>query len=636
MKNIECTRCYFDEGLDASGKAPCTVCGRSYRPAVNVYLGFVSLVYLVFVRYVSYILTGEFFELGKWPQQAIFHWARWPIDVQFRPEWYLILGAFLALLVMVPVVMGLLYGKRGGYLLAVIALVAGPSWVLGLMLFFCVWLAGGWTLRLHNKVASVTLGCLPAWIYYLVSSHPTTDVALPGAYFVPALLAVVISLLLIALIIAPLRMLHWNTRVVGIAVIAALVVPVASYKALVGEDSMQYAFLVRNYSLSSDTLGSSNGTSLQDLRAAAEQQVDDELKRVAADAAMLNPDPEPLSVQQRQELVDARLNLLKIESENTIRSAIDSRRQATVDHCQSFLSRYPLSRHAPEVLFMMAQAGDLEIDTSNLRDTRAVVFSIRFNYDRAAGDTETIWRQLAENYPDTQYAATALAKLADLEARNGRFAEAGALYDAMIEKFGAEVDQPLPDISNLSLFTDLLRVGEKLERIHRLRHIDEQFRLARAQRALLTENANCPVCGGKILQQYLSADRFLPPKQRQRQLQQLLDNCPKGLMADNLSYELALLESNDRLRIEALEQVVQNFPATDGAALSLYEMARLDSTSQDPAMLRPERALRRYRELQQNYPNFYLSQTVAKQIALLDSAVRRATTDSSPDDRGDM
>ena len=635
MKSMECPRCYFDETPGAAQAAPCSVCGRSYRPAVNVYLGFVSLVYLVFVRYVSYILTGKFFEIGSWPPQAIFDWARWPIDVQFRPEWHLMLGAFLALLALVPVVMGLLYGKRGGYLLALIALVAGPSWILGLMLFFCVWLAGGWTLRLHNKVASITLGCMPVWVYYLVSSRPTVEVALPGAYFVPAVLSVVISMLLISLVIAPLRMLRWNTRVVGIAFIAMLAVPVVAYKVFVSEDSLHYAFLARDYGMDGETFReSSNAQVLQELRAMAERQVDEEQARLADEQADFDTRPDVLNVQQRQQLVEGRLNLLKIEFENGFRAEMDKRRQAVISQAEEFLSRYPDSRHAADALFTLAQARDMAIDTSSLRDPKAMVIPIRFDFERASAETETTWRRLLDNHPDTRYAATAMAKLAGHEARAGNFAEALNLYNLMIQRYAQEIDQPLPDISGLSIFTDLLCVGDRLKQIRRIRHIEDQFRLAQAQRALLAENARCQVCSGRILQQYLAADKFPPAAERRKQLQQLLADCPNDPLADNLSYELASLEPTDRLRIAALEQVVQNYPGSDGAALSLYEMARLDSSSDDPAMLRPERALRRYRELHEKYPNFYLSATVEKQIALLDSAVRRATSGS--DSRGGL
>ncbi|NIA21383.1 MAG: hypothetical protein GWP05_05315, partial [Anaerolineaceae bacterium] len=46
---MECGHCYFARDGRTEDRW-CRSCGRSYRPGVNVYLGFVTLVYLVFVR----------------------------------------------------------------------------------------------------------------------------------------------------------------------------------------------------------------------------------------------------------------------------------------------------------------------------------------------------------------------------------------------------------------------------------------------------------------------------------------------------------------------------------------------------------------------------------------------------------
>ncbi len=638
MSGMECPRCYFDEQGEASGGSrPCGACGRSYRPAVNVYLGVVSLIYLVFVRYISYILTGEFFKLGTWPPQTVFDWAQWPINVQYRPEWHLILGAFLALLVLVPVVMGLLYGKRGGYLLAFIALVAGPSWVVALMLFFCVWLAGGWTLRLHNKVASVIIGCMPVWIYYLVTSRPTTEVTLPGAYFVPAVLSIVFSLLLIALIIAPLRSLRWNTRVVGIALVVLLASPVVSYKMFVGEDSMQYAFLARDYGMDGDTFRDShNSQIIQDLLATAEKQVDEKLSKLAAEQADFGTEPDMTTPQERQQMVEGELGVLKIDFVIGFRAEMDRRRRAVIEQSEAFLARYPDSRHVPDVLYTIAQAQDMEIDTSALSEARAVALPIRFDPSRAVAETETIWQRLLKEFGQTKYAATAMVKLADLQARRGDFAEAVGMYNAMIERFGDEIRQPLPDTSSLSVFTDLLSVGQRLKQARRVRHLEDQYRLAQAHRALLLANSDCPACGGELLKKYLGLGRYQPPHERQALLGKLMVECPTDPLVDNLAYEIALLQPNDRLRMEALEQAVQQYAGTDGAALSLYEMARLDSAAEDASARRLERALRHYYDLRQQYPTFYLAPMVDKQIAVLEHAVRRASSGAANEFRGGL
>ena len=75
---MECSRCYFSSDGRAEDRW-CSSCGRSYRPAVNVYLGFVALAYLVFARYVNFCLTGNFLRMGAKPSWTVFAWARWPV-----------------------------------------------------------------------------------------------------------------------------------------------------------------------------------------------------------------------------------------------------------------------------------------------------------------------------------------------------------------------------------------------------------------------------------------------------------------------------------------------------------------------------------------------------------------------------
>ncbi|HUU11177.1 MAG TPA: hypothetical protein VM431_11655, partial [Phycisphaerae bacterium] len=66
---------------------------------------------------------------------------------------------------------------------------------------------------------------------------------------------------------------------------------------------------------------------------------------------------------------------------------------------------------------------------------------------------------------------------------------------------------------------------------------------------------------------------------------------PKGPLADNVAYDLAMLETDDVRRLEALRQVVAAYPGSDGAMLALMAAARslVTRAATDPAAMRQAR-----------------------------------------------
>jgi len=630
---MECPRCFYidDQAVD---DRRCAVCGRSYRPSVNVYLGLVALVYLVLLRYLNYVLTGAgFFDVWSRPRVpwAVFDWARQPVDILYRPQFIIVLGMMLGLLVLVPVVMSILYGKRGGGLLAAIALLLGPSWMLGAVLFVSSWLAGGWTLRMSHKTGSAIIGCLPVWAFLLVFSRPTVDVPLPGAYYVPALVAAVFDLAVILVAFVPLKRLNWNARVAGVILCGLCVVPMGLYMIIVGEDELHYELLSRSMGLESrlfeDIPGSElEGQILERIRLEDAKEKERQRWKQAADKAR-GDNPLPVEEADEKARLAARLAREKMAYEINLQKSLEAEKTRTVELCRKFLGRYPNSRHVPEVLFTMVRALDMGVDTSVLREPGTSNQPIHFDASHITGDeSHKVCERLAATwFPDSCRAAVAMTKLADWDARHGAIDQALQRYARVLEAYRNEVDAPLPDLRKLSVFTNLLDVGQRLRARARADCIDEEFRAAQRQRAFLTENRDCPNCRNAVLADYLGINPFAAPETKRQSLTELLKRCPRCKLVDNIALELALLEPNVQGRMSALEDVITRYKGADGAAEAICRLAGIKTDLESNRLQNKKEAMRLYQDLLRDYPESYLVPEARRGIRFLEGELLNAS-----------
>jgi tetratricopeptide repeat protein len=648
---MECPRCFYITG-DAVDEARCRKCGRSYRPSVNVYLGLVALVYIVFVRYFNTVLTGvPLGDMQTRPPQTVldpflYRWAHWPIDIQMRPALILVLGAMLAVLVFVPILMSVLYGKRGGFFLAAIAVILGPSLGIGVLLFLSAWIAGGWTLRLPSKVGSVLLACAPMWAFLLLCSRAPGNVPLPTAYYVPALIAVALCLSLTAILLLLMRLVTYNVRWAGIVLCVLCVLPIASYKLWVGEDGIDYAVLRRDYGMQSGQFVDMPGRKVQEKLKADLRKLDKEEKEKAAEKAaadvlagkrVFRPDLIPPDKDAQRGRSEARLNNLKIQLAADLQTYMGLRQRETLEACADFMKRFPDSPHKSDVLYTMIWAGDMDIDTRALRREDPGGMPIRYDWSRIRNadeklpvDTRGLCKRMIAECGDTGYAIEAMVKLADDAAYHGDVAGAMARYDAVIKQYGSQMDAKLEDMVNLSVFSDLLRVGDLRRARHRQSFIDKWYRVAKGNRAFLVENSDCRRCKGVQLKAYLDIAMFQIDDVRRKNLNRILDACPECKLVDNVACDLARMEGNITKRIAALKHVADAYPGTDGAAeaiRSLIEMewqlanrSREKEGQEGPAFsldvinkkdpdgeqqVNAQRAAAYYRRLRKEYPESY-------------------------------
>lgn len=627
---MECPRCFFVKGQTVEGRR-CAACGRSYQPSVNVYLGLVTLVYVVFIRYVNFALTSEFIDMRAprcWPPLGLFGWARWPVDIQMRPELILVLGAMLAVIVFVPVVMSILYGKRAGFLLAAAALIVGPDIALGLLLMLSAWIAGGWTLRMNNKIGTALLASLPIWIAYLVGSRPTEDVPLPAAYYVPALVGILIEVALVFAVLLPMRPLKWNARWAGVALCLLCVVPIVAYKLAVGEDAIAYAVLSRDVGLQSALFRDVPGAEVsEDLWDEARKHFEQRRKQEIAERG-----PNPLHVPgipteqvDEQARRQAWVNLRKIELATELQKKLNTDREIVLDRCVTFLEKYPDSRYEPEVLHTMIRAMDMVVDTSALRGQSMASLPIDYDAGRIRSEhSREACQRLVEQYPESRWAIVARVKLADYQARRGNFQNAIGSFGDILQDYRDEVDAPLRDTANLSVFASLLDVGARRREAMRAEIVDREYRRAERERAFLLENAGDEVCGDQVLESYLRIGQFEVRSARVARLTGLLEACPNGKMSDNLAFDLATLETNVRDRMAALERVAHAYRGSDGAAMALYELAEIERRLEGDLLENKRKAVAHYRELIETYPDSYLAPMAERGLRVIERLLSEA------------
>lgn len=648
---MECPQCFYAKDAAVDEKR-CRICGRSYRPSVNVYLGLVAILYLVFVRYFATTLTGApLSDVKVRPPSSLTSaflaiWAREPVDIQFRPELILILGGMLALLVLVPVAMSILYGKRGGFLLATVALLLGPSFWLALPLFLSVWIAGGWTLRMTSKIASAILACAPMWIFYLLYSRAPSRLPLPSSYYMPALAAMALSAALIIVLFLALRPLKWNARWAGIALCILCALPIAAYKLVVGEDEIAYFRLAHEYGLESARFEGESGAKIverleEDDRRQEEKEKAEKATRTPARSDVIPPAPE-----DERQIRQGKRNIRKLQMAVELEQKTAMLKKETVEQCRAFLADYPDSRHKVDVIYTMIWASDMKVDTSALRQQDPANLPIRFDSSRIHGlgdgqggqaelaDSRQLCQELLRDYPDSPYAIAARVKLADDQARSGDIAGAVARYDQVLARYGPQVDARLEGLENLSLLANLLDVGQRRRDEARQQLVDTWFRIAERDQAFLVENSDCPRCGNAQLMAYLAIPLFQAASIKEDDLKKILAACPDCKLADNVAYELALLQAGVQKRMAALEDVPRRYAGTDGAAQALYALADIEQMLEGNRIENMQRAMTHYRQIERDYPKSYLARLVGLKIRELDLALRKALSAARPEGPG--
>jgi len=526
---MHCARCFFYE-TDV-GDDVCNRCGRAYLPEANVYMGLVLLVTGGAAWALRNLLTGEADPFIR-PTLGLGLWATWPVSLVDCPAYGLVVGAWLAMMAAAPVLTGIMYGKRGGWLAAIVIALMGPDPLLAAAAALGVWIAAGWTLRLQSKLASAMLGLVPSVAYWFVAiamtdvgRTPTHAAADPGTVaaalttlapalrslaYVPLIAGVIAAAVACPLVIVVGRADRWHVRWPA-ALLAVLVTgPVLALAAFVGAGEIRYGLL------------------------------QDSVSPLAEGGA-----PAPLSREK----------------------------------ARAFLARHPSSPHAAEVLARLA----LELEQAD---------SVQQPGDSPRKSDET-WQELLTRHPESPWAADARLHLGDAAARQGLFAQAEQAYRRTLAQttvIPGPTDDPMADFTLADLFSigADLRVRQEADHLRAVRY-DTFIHLA-----IILENQKGSQNNSRALALYFVAQGFKGTNSYRTRLRAVVDADPAGPLVDNVAYDLAMCEPDgpkDLARIDALKKTIAAYPGTDGELLAHAAVAKslIRRAASDPGAMREAR-----------------------------------------------
>jgi len=524
---MHCARCFFYE-TDVVDDV-CNRCGRAYLPEANVYLGLVLLVASGAAWTLRNLLTGEADPFIR-PTLGLGLWATWPVSLVDTPAYGLVVGAWLAMMAAAPVLTGIMYGKRGGWLAVIVIAVMGPDPLLAAAAALGVWVAAGWTLRLQSKLASAMLGLVPSVAYWFVATAmtdfgrleptpapgsvvatlKTLEPALRSLAYVPSIAATVLAALACLLVVAIGRADRWHVRWPAALTTVLVTAPVVALAAFVGVDEIRYGLF--------------QDTALP-----------------ALEGGVLAP--------------------------------------MSLEKAQTFLGHHPGSPRAAEVRARLA----LELEQ---------VENAQRPGD-APRKSEEIWQELLTRHPESPWAADARLHLGDAAARQGLFAQAEQAYRRALARttaIPAPADDPVADFTLVDFFTigADLRARQEADHLRSVRY-DTLIHLA-----IILENQKGTQNNSRALALYFVAQGLKGTNSYRTCLRATVDADPGGPLADNVAYDLAMCEPDgpkDIARIEALKRIIETYPGTDGELLAHATVAKslIRRAASDPGAMREAR-----------------------------------------------
>jgi len=525
---MHCAKCFFFE--TPVGDEVCNRCGRSYLPEANVYLGLLVLVTGGLAWTLRHLLTGHVDPFVR-PAVPLGVWCTWPVSMVDRPAWGMVLGGWLGMLAATPLLTGMMYGKRGGWLLALLVALLGPSLALAGAVAVGVWIAAGQTFRLPSKLASALLGLVPALAYLFAATALTDWTAAEGASgvaagtsllsagrplapalrslaYIPPVTATVVSASAAALVVAVGRADRWHVRWPGSVLTVLTAGPVLAMLALVGVDEIRYRMV-------------------------------------------LGPGPAhgPWANPTRSE----------------------------TDRLRAFLRRHPDSPRAADVRARLAR--------------RLLQSAVRTGESAHRVEALVHWQRILDRHPSSPQAAEACLHLGDAEARNGLFASARAYWRAApegVSAIGPPAEDPLAEVS---LVWDLFAIGPRLRRREAAEGLADLRQAVLVRLALLDANRTETPAGRRALSLYFRALVLRGSHAYREALLDVREADPDGPLADNVAFDLATLAPEEADRLQALTAVAEQWPESDGAMLAHVRAAQtlVARSETDPGALRAAR-----------------------------------------------
>ena len=481
-----------------------------------------------------------------------------PISVQEVAIQPWIVGLLMATLIAVPILVSLLY--RFWSCLPFIAMVAFLSvmpWLAVTLVISCS-LASLPRLRTRFRFTSALLGLIPVVVYLTLAWRGTAEIVVGEIdpvdrikFVVPWVLAVVSAAGVFAIVLGIAKVVDYRPGAIAPLLAVMLALPVLLFEFHVGRDELYYRLL-------------------RGLEAAHFLDVDAsaDLNRAVLAAWERHPPPRP-SRQAIRETVELRwMFQLNAELEPS-RSVLSQHQAALTDRCDRFLQNFPTSLYAPNVLMIKARALDTRVDPTEFRRTKWIRFYDTF----PSPASRHTWSMLAAIESNATVKATALSRLALLDARDGEVDRALDKLNAVVALLGTSAPDGLLSDRWSSKPPDAIERDLSFE-------VQDTWLAAHWLRDLLISNRDPiygydPIAGPRRSKQEFRFG-FLDVNPRGERyienLRELLAWYPNCQIADNLELEIAKASATDTLRIARLESCVARFGDRDAMPETLFRL----------------------------------------------------------------
>ncbi|MFN0136696.1 MAG: tetratricopeptide repeat protein [Phycisphaerae bacterium] len=526
----------------------------------------------------------------------------YPINVTRLPEHAAVLGLLIASMVAVPILIAILY--RFPFSLPFIAAVlvfAHLPWMTLTLLASCV-LASVRPFRMKFRFGSALVGLLPVVLYLYLSTggNALLDEASPTQRLLlmaPWVLAIIAAATMCGVVLLASWIVNYRPGVVAPVVAVMFATPVILFHARVGMDELKYRALEQRCGPRSPLF-----QPVQDL--------EPELRELVARFAN---DPEYTERYWGDVLsaLGGKPGAINRAVWHSLLVELMADRAEAFEETKRFIADHPMSRYAPNALFLQARI----LDTRLVMNEAVLPRTRELYADFPHVQSESPWLAILNGHARSPLAVAAGYRVAQLQLRRGqidaalqslvRVAEiAAAIQLAVATTQPARTDdylkqlppeasldfQPLPYVVDARRLADLIRSNRD----------DAEF-----ENLPLTQLA----CLDPRRPEYL------------RELGRLEVRFRDAKLGDNLRVRMAMAESDLAARAEQLTQLVGSLRVGDALPEAMFHLADLElQRSGENAREHRERGVARLREIVERFPESAWADDARERLARLGDA----------------
>lgn len=474
-----------------------------------------------------------------------------PLDIFSHPLMILIAGLTLAVLIILPITIAVMYQLLLALLFVVIVAVLAHAPFLALALAVGCFVAARTRLRRDYPFLAILMGLIPVCLFLYLLAYPGIDaVLLPLQRWIlamPFFLAILLSIFLGGMAVLLAKLLKFQPGVIWPGAIILLGSAVGLFYWQIGPGELQYSLLT---------------------------------KSLASGNAIFSPIPRDEWVRLHGAGLNEQTLLLRILDDLEQRLAKLNRT------CDGFLHRFPKSNRAPSIAWLGAQCKSLQLDTHSLENK---LISYKSSHTKLRSDEA--WKNLLKKYPNSPHASLALWHIGILQLRQSASLKGQAAIVVakeayktlrLAEKKLQEIVQNhrnLPPTSQIGVFRKLTSLPSPQDYENLLFQVEcLNWKIARND--VLTE-PNCAIAMARLL----DANPYAPQYNASLKILASDPAFSKTKMADNLQIAVARLNQNIYDRAEAMKAVAED-QRSDAAIEAFYELGRISMQTASASVIR--------------------------------------------------